>query len=471
MLWKVKTLDREKLFEATGFKFIINQLDLKTGFGRRKLKELAFMKEPGLIEKELEELSMFIEHFSDENVLKKLKQRLSLLKDISGTIERLKQGEELDDIDLFELKDFLLTYEDLRENIQLPEFLPKIVANELLNLLDPEGLKLRNFHIYSAYSSELTAIRQEKRAIANLSQAKDDIQERIKTLKLKEMELEHKIRQKLSKEFRDNIEKITAIVELIARIDFLQAKAVLVQKYNLSRPMLSTKTVRFRGLFNPEIKEILRPHHREFQPVDLLIKKGVCVITGANMCGKTVLLRTIALAQLMFQYGFYVPAKEAEMVPFEGIFFFSGDYQSYKKGLSSFAAEVLELKEAIKHVKERWLILFDELARNTNPDEGKALVSSISEFFSNSCCYTMITTHYSGIAEKGLRHYRVKGLREKLPEKLDSPVSLVEYVDYSLVELKDELGEVPHEALKIAEIFGLDKEIIKKAKRKLLKGE
>jgi len=117
--------------------------------------------------------------------------------------------------------------------------LPKIVANELLNLLDPEGLKLRNFHIYSAYSSELTAIRQEKRAIANLSQAKDDIQERIKTLKLKEMELEHKIRQKLSKEFRDNIEKITAIVELIARIDFLQAKAVLVQKYNLSRPMLS----------------------------------------------------------------------------------------------------------------------------------------------------------------------------------------------------------------------------------------
>ncbi|OAA31033.1 hypothetical protein AT15_08645 [Kosmotoga arenicorallina S304] len=466
-------MNRDKLFDVTGFKFIIDELDVRTGYGKKKLKGITFIKEHELIERELEELSMFIEHFSNENSLKELKEKLSTLKDISGTIERLKSAEILDDVDFFELKEFFLNYESLIENIQLPEFLPQIAADELLKVLDPEGLKLKNFHIYSAYSKELAALRKEKRALKHLDASKDnifDIQERLRRLSIKEMELEQKIRHKLSGTLRDKAQKISAIAELIGKIDFLQAKAGIARKFNLCCPTLSTEVIRYKGLFNPEIKEILESNLREFQPVDLFLKEGVCVITGANMCGKTVLLRTIALAQLMFQAGFFVPASKAEMVPLEGVFFFSGDYQSYKRGLSSFAAEVLELKEAINHAKQRWLILFDELARNTNPDEGKALVSAISEFFSDSRCYTMITTHYGGITGK-IRHYRVKGLKEKMPEKLDSPVSLVDYVDYSLIELNDGPGEVPHEALKIAEIFGLDKEIIAKAKKKLLEEE
>ncbi|AKI97241.1 hypothetical protein IX53_04785 [Kosmotoga pacifica] len=466
-------MDKERLFEVTGFKFILNNLELKTGFGRKKLQTLSLIKKSNSIARELEELTKFIEHFNAGNNLEQLRKGLSSVRDISGTIARVRRGELLDDIDLFELKNFLLTYEEIRKSVFFPEFLFIPSAEELITLLDPEGLRLKNFHIYSAYSKELAAVRQEKRELVSVPEThrSDRLLEELKKLKLRERELEGRIRKELSRKLHKNAQKIVEIAELIAKVDFLQAKVELVQRFELTRPTLSREAISFQGLFNPEVREILRSSGREFQPVDLKLEKGICIITGANMCGKTVLLRTIALAQLMFQHGFYIPARKAELVPFDGIFFFSGDYQSYKKGLSSFAAEVLEIKKATGHMDEQWLILFDELARNTNPDEGKALVIAIAEAFAKSDCYTVVTTHYDGVVRSGMRHYRIKGLKEKLPETIETPMALVDHVDYSLVELNERHERVPHEALKIAKMFGLDEKIIERAEWILSKEE
>jgi DNA mismatch repair protein MutS2 len=63
-------------------------------------------------------------------------------------------------------------------------------------------------------------------------------------------------------------------------------------------------------LFNPEVAEALRLKNKKYQPVDINLTDGPALITGANMGGKTVLLKSVALAQYMFQYGFFVPARE-----------------------------------------------------------------------------------------------------------------------------------------------------------------
>ena len=91
----------------------------------------------------------------------------------------------------------------------------------------------------------------------------------------------------------------------------------------------------FEGLFHPQIREILEQEGRAFQAVDLKLEKGTTVITGANMAGKTVLLKSVQLAQYLMQFGFYVPARRAGMPLVEQVLTSIGDDQDELNGLSS----------------------------------------------------------------------------------------------------------------------------------------
>ena len=135
-------------------------------------------------------------------------------------------------------------------------------------------------------------------------------------------------------------------------------------------------------------------------------------------------------------------------------------------GLSSFAVEILNIDKIIKAVKEgqRILALVDELARTTNPEEGKALVSSFVQIMSQHQVDALITTHYSGL-DTPCRRLRVKGLKIKDNEQQITPDNINQFMDYSLVE--NHTDDVPKEAVTIAEIFGIDEEFLQIAKEKL----
>jgi DNA mismatch repair ATPase MutS len=221
-------------------------------------------------------------------------------------------------------------------------------------------------------------------------------------------------------------------------------------------------------MFNPEIKNNLEKENEEYQKIDFLCEEGVTLITGANMTGKTVILKTLALIQNMMQYGFYVPAEYASLPITDEIFMLSGDLQSIQSGLSSFAAEILFVNKIYKHSKtnKKSLILMDELARNTNPHEGKAIVKAMISLLKNKNSFSIITSHYEGVNsyEKNIKNYRVKGLKkDKTTEITGSYKHIAKFIDYSLVEFKQ--GEkIPEEALTIAKILDIDEDIIKKAK-------
>ena len=176
--------------------------------------------------------------------------------------------------------------------------------------------------------------------------------------------------------------------------------------------------------------------------MDICFGDETICITGANMGGKTVAIKTAGLAQILFQFGFGIPASEAEMTIKDEILFSIEEGQNMREGLSSFAAEMLGINRIIKHIMDgsNVLALIDEPARTTNPAEGTALVSSLIELLRGKVSTVLVTTHYD-IEDENIRRYRVKGF-------IDGKMN------YTLIEAVR--GDVPKEALTIARSIGVD---------------
>lgn len=250
----------------------------------------------------------------------------------------------------------------------------------------------------------------------------------------------------------------------IAHLDLWIAKAKLAQEWNCCRPTISNGGIQYKGLFHPVVKDRLTQEGKLFQALDIDLKQHPTLITGANMSGKTIFLKSIAFAQWMFQLGYFVPAQEATLELVEEILLSFEDTQSEMNGLSSFAAEILNVNHIIQEVKKgkKLLILVDELARTTNPVEGSAFVTAFMEImtpFQNVC---LVTTHYSGI-KSSCRRLRVKGLQIDGNNEKITPQNINQFMDYALEESDQEL--VPHEAITIAEIFNVDEDFITLSKQ------
>ncbi|MEG1555435.1 MAG: DNA mismatch repair protein MutS, partial [Bacteroidales bacterium] len=275
------------------------------------------------------------------------------------------------------------------------------------------------------------------------------------------MQIEDQIRQKLSKQLLPFGRQIQQNLDQLAYLDVLIAKSIQKKEWALCKPEIGTDKTVYQQLFNPAVQSALNDLGRvhKFQPIDMELFSAPTLITGANMSGKTVLLKTVALAQYLFQFGFYVPANKAVIMPVEEILFSIGDQQSEMDGLSSFAVEILNVNKIMIQAKKRKkiLALVDELARTTNPEEGKALVSAFIEMMTRYQVNALITSHYNGI-EASCRRLRVKGLAINRTDIKITPENIADYMDYSLLETDSD--EVPMEGMTIARIFDIDSEFL-----------
>ena len=419
------------------------------------------------IKAELERVEKMVRVVRDSRnqvVLERLKVKLSQVKDIRGTVKRLKEPVVLDDLELFELKNLAFVAEDIREIIKDYPVVDIPCLGNLVDLLDPEQNRIPHFYIYDSYSEKLSALRAE------IKQKKREGREEreIENLYFQSLEEEDRVRAELTLQIRMLREEIAETLRAVAYLDILLAKAIQVENMGLVLPEVKdgkkNERLSFQKLFHPQLREILLQEGRKFQPVDVGLERGVTLLTGANMAGKSVLLKSIALAQGLAQFGFYVPAERAEIVPVSDILTCMGDGQDELSGLSSFAAEMLCVNEILLRVKrgEKVLVLIDELARTTNPTEGRAIVNGVIEFLAAYQIRALVTTHYGGIIAP-CRKLRVRGFRE---EKIQGKLTLqniTDYIDYSLLE--DASGEVSQEAIRIAEIIGVSRELTDNAKK------
>lgn len=459
---------KQAIQQISGFKYIIDSLNVLSPIGRKQLLAMPFLTNKNDIETALAETETacsIINAQNNEKPLSMLFTKLMQLRDISGTIQVLCTKNVLNDIELFEIKHFALLAESIREYvtelkiafIDIPSFTP------VIDTLDPEKKRIPHFYIYDQYSSVLASLRtQLNRMMANKSDEKD-----IESVRFQAQRLEDEIRKNITYQLFPHARALSQALQEVAQLDIVLAKALQIKELGLCKPSIGEQKTSYKGLFHPEIKNALHAQRKDFQPVDIAIPMQPTVITGANMAGKSVLLKSVALAQTMAQFGFYLAAQSATIVPVEQIITSAGDGEDEMQGLSSFAAEMHRLNTTIEntHNNIKQLVLIDELARTTNPTEGKAIVCGMLDFLIQHNIQSLITTHYS--IDIPCRKLRVKGFTESRDNEKITISNINSFIDYSLEETTEK--EVPHEALKIAGIIGVNKDILERTKKYLKK--
>ena len=165
-----------------------------------------------------------------------------------------------------------------------------------------------------------------------------------------------------------------------------------------SLPSLTTdQTIRLLSVRHPLLSNpIANDLHFEHDTTAILI-------TGPNTGGKTIMLKTLGITQLMAQSGLPILADEGSKVAvFKDIFADIGDEQSIEQSLSTFSSHMTHIVEILQKANKDSLVLFDELGAGTDPQEGAALAMSILEHLRLSDIKTMITTHYPELKAYGI---------------------------------------------------------------------
>lgn len=133
------------------------------------------------------------------------------------------------------------------------------------------------------------------------------------------------------------------------------------------------------------------------------------VISGPNAAGKTVLLKTLGLAALGVRCGLPVAAAPGSRVGFfDEVLTDVGDEQSTEKNLSTFSAHVSNLVSVLGAARPRTLVLLDELATGTDPEQGAALACALVESLCERGAALCVTTHYEALKALSMRHPRLR---------------------------------------------------------------
>lgn len=434
--------------------YVYEHLQFTSSLGRNYLLNLPFNGDANQLTHEFDILEHTIALVKQEEHRAKfmhIRNNLHQINDIRPTITALRGDTILDDIQLFEIKKTAILTRRIAQDFQAIgcQHFPLANMDSVVTLLDPEHTNIPHFYIYSTYHPELAKWRERIQAAQSVQEAEE--------FRYQAQKVEDNVRTHLTEQLRPYCDDLENNLNTLSHFDLVLAKAKMAIDWNACRPKIADHTD-IHQLFNPEVSEILQEKGRQFQPIDIHFEQETILLTGANMAGKSVLLKTVSLAQYLCQFGFYIPATEATMSLVDEIISSIGDKQSETNGLSSFAVEILTIDRIIKTGRsgKKVLALVDELARTTNPEEGKRLVSNFIRITTELGITTLITTHYSGI-EAHCRRLRVKGLQLK-ENQVFTPGNISEYMDYSLVETTD--SEVPMEAFAIAKLFGVDEALL-----------
>ena len=207
-----------------------------------------------------------------------------------------------------------------------------------------------------------------------------------------------RILQELSERVRPHAAEIANDAWIIGHLDLIRAKVRFIQERQAVVPQLSE---------NQEIQllHVRHPLVKNAVPNDVHFGKEltVIVITGPNTGGKTIMLKTLGLTQLMAQSGLPILADKGSRVGiFEEIFADIGDEQSIEQSLSTFSSHMTNIVDILGKVNQHSLLLLDELGAGTDPQEGAALAMAILEDLRLRQVKTMATTHYPELKAYGI---------------------------------------------------------------------
>ncbi|MBZ1355104.1 endonuclease MutS2 [Streptococcus sp. LPB0406] len=237
----------------------------------------------------------------------------------------------------------------------------------------------------------------EPRAVVNLNEeiANHRADERYEIIQILE---------ELSDTLRPHAAEIANNAWIIGHLDLIKAKYRFMRDCKAVVPEVSSnRSIQLLQLRHPLIENAVAN--------DLHFTEDLTeiVITGPNTGGKTIMLKTLGLAQIMAQSGLPILADPGSRVGiFSQVFADIGDEQSIEQSLSTFSSHMTNIVSILNQVDTASLILLDELGAGTDPQEGAGLAIAILEDLRLRGIKTMATTHYPELKAYGIENVGVQ---------------------------------------------------------------
>ena len=276
----------------------------------------------------------------------------------------------------------------------------------------------------------------------------------------------NRILRELSGLARRDRQALAGNLACLAGLDAAQAVSAWAQAVDGTLPALTEeRSLMLRGARHPILVERHARGEMESSPVPLDLEldreSPLLLVTGPNMGGKTVALKTIGLSALLAMAGLPIPAAEGTTVPwFDHVVCDIGDEQSLMEDVSTFLSHVRRVSEAISVATPRSLVLLDELGSGTDPTEGAALGQAILERLLERRTLCLATTHHGALKSFAQEAAGIRNASMAFDEETLKP-------RFTLI-----VG-VPgrSRAIQVAERFGMDRGVLERARKLLPRGE
>lgn len=359
--------------------------------------------------KKVLQVSAEVKHFYNdlENVeltaLNTLFDKLELLPSLQGSLQAINDGGFIENFASAELGRIRrqINHSESRVRQILQDILKKQADHLTETLLASRNgravLPVKNTYrnrisgVVHDISASGSTVYIEPRAVVQLN-------EEITQLRADERHEMARILRELSNMLRPHTQIIRNNAWVLGHLDFVRAKFLFMQECRAVVPQLSSdKTVQLLQARHPLL---LNPVANDLHFMQELT---IIVITGPNTGGKTVMLKTLGLAQLMAQSGLPILAdKGSKVAIFKEIFADIGDEQSIEQSLSTFSSHMTNIVSILDQADKDSLVLVDELGAGTDPQEGASLAMAILEHLRLLEVKTMATTHYPELKAYGI---------------------------------------------------------------------
>jgi DNA mismatch repair protein MutS len=196
---------------------------------------------------------------------------------------------------------------------------------------------------------------------------------------------------------------IEAIIDYIRIIDVLQCRVYVATKYKYCRPVICADPAKNSSYMNATgLRHILIEHIQQnelYVANDVSLNGDGILLYGTNAVGKTSLIRSIGIATVLAQTGFFVPCTSFVYKPYRSFFTRILGVDNLYKGLSTFGVEMSELRMILKNANDGSMILGDELCSGTETQSALSIfVAGLMDLHEAKCSF-IFATHFHEIVD------------------------------------------------------------------------